>query len=301
VRFNHGGGSHQVILHGGLGNQLFQWSYGHRLALSGREVEFAFYKRPYGLEHTRTSLGEFLPNCEHGSFVEINLPKNPLGRILLNPVHRLNVFSKAMTGVHNSIKNPFLCGVPSLSSNKPVHYGYFQSFDSVLRVEDFLIDELWKVLENRERSQLESDLDGVEVIHIRQGDTLTPNNLKKVGVLSLDYYAQIPIKSAKQRIVLTDDVDGAKKVLSSLHIDGIFGPSELNVYQTLGVMARSTTLYAANSTLSWWGGFLAQSRGSNVYLPNPFFREFSPDPELSFAYPTFNLLNSHFMDLPTKD
>jgi hypothetical protein len=300
VKFNESRRAQQVILHGGLGNQLFQWSYGHRLALSGREVEFAFYKRPYVLEHTRTSLGEFLPNCAHGSFIEVNLPKNPLGRILLDPVHKLNVLSRAMKVVHNSIKNPFLGEVPSLSSKKPTHFGYYQSFNSVSRVEDVILDELWSVLENRERSQLERDLDGVEIIHIRQGDTLTPNNLKKVGVLSSDYYTQIPNKSERKRIVLTDDADGARKTLSSLHIDEIFGPSELNVHQTLGVMARSTTLYAANSTLSWWGGFLAQRRGSRVFLPNPFFREFSPAPEQSFAYPTFNLLKSHFMKLQNE-
>jgi hypothetical protein len=297
LRFNHESRSQQVILHGGLGNQLFQWSYGHRLALSGREIQFAFFNRSYVLEHTRASLGEFLPNCDHGSFIEIKLPNSHLARMLLDPVHKFNVFSKAIGRVNNSIRNPFLGEVPLLNSKQRVHYGYYQSFESVSKVEDIVIKELWQVLENRQRSQLERELEGVEIIHIRQGDTLTAQNLKKVGVLSSDYYAQIPNKSATQRIVLTDDVDGAKKTLSALHIDGIFGPSELNVYQTLGVMARSTTLYAANSTLSWWGGLLAQRRGSRVYLPNPFFREFSPDPVLSFAYPTFNLFKSQFMKL----
>lgn len=290
-------GFQSVILHGGLGNQLFQWSYGHQLALLGEKVKFTFYKRPYVLEHTRTSLGEFLPNCEHASFVEIDLPRSLLGRVLLDPVHKRNIFSKVYGELLDSTDNPFFESDRKSHLKQGIHFGYFQSYKIVLNNQDTLLDELWRVLESRERNNLEKDIEGAEIIHVRQGDTLTPKNMKKVGVLSLDYYAQIPYRSERPRIVLTDDVDGANRVLSNLHIDAIFGPSELDVYQTLGVMARSTSLYTANSTLSWWGGFLAQSRGADIYIPNPFFRDFSPNPGLTFAYPAFNLFKSKFINM----
>lgn len=291
----------RVILHGGLGNQLFQWSYGHQLALKGQGIEFSFYKRPYILEHTSTSLGEFIPNCSHGTFTETDLPKSRLGRVLLDPLHKRNVFSKAWGEVINTSNNPFTYILPISSRKKGIHFGYFQASESVMKVEDILLKELWLTLEGRTRTLLEIELEGAEIIHVRQGDTLTMSNMKKVGVLSSDYYSQIPRQSERRRVVLTDDIEGAIKVLPNVRIDDIFGPSELDVYQTLGVMARSDSLYTANSTLSWWGGFLARSRGAEVCVPYPFFREFHPDPKLSFVYPNFQLMSSHFMEVPTLD
>ena len=288
----------QVILHGGLGNQLFQWAYGHQLAFKSQEVRLSFYKRPYILEHTSTSLGEFLPNCSHCSLTEIDLPKSRLGRVLLDPLHKRNIFSKAWGEVIDTSSNPFAHSLPGPSRKKRIHFGYFQAFESPMAGEEILLKELWKTLEGRIRTPLEIELQGAEIIHVRQGDTLTKSNMKKVGVLSSDYYSQIPRKSAKPRIVLTDDVKGAIKVLPQVHIDDIYGPSDLDVYQTLGVMARAHSLYAANSTLSWWGGFLARSRGAKVYIPQPFFREYSPDPEQSFVYPGFHLMNARYMEVP---
>jgi hypothetical protein len=287
--------TYSVILHGGLGNQLFQWSYGHQLAVSGNPVQFTFYKRPYLLEHTNASLGKFLPNCMHGSFLERDLPNNRMGRLLLDPLHRWNFFSKALGRVLDTTGNPFIETNQFMHSNKTIHFGYFQTFYSVMTVESLILREIWGVLENRTRTQLENNLAGLEVIHVRQGDTLTLSNMKKVGVLSSKYYNQMPKKSATPRIVLTDDVEGAKRLLPQLNIQAFFGPSELDVYQTLGVMARSSTLFTANSTLSWWGGLLAHSRGAEVHIPDPFFRNFHPDPALSFAHPGFNLLKSQFM------
>lgn len=289
----------KVILHGGLGNQLFQWSFGHRLALKGQAVEFTFYNRPYILEHTSTSLGEFMPNCSHGTFASIDLPKSRVGRVFFDPVHRRNLFSKVWAKIEDSTDNPFVYSYPAPGHKTGIHFGYFQASNSVMEIEEILLRELWHTLNGRTRTPLEIKLEGAEIIHVRQGDTLTLSHMKKIGVLSSDYYSQIPRQSLRPRIVLTDDIDGAIKVLPNVRIDDIYGPSELDVYQTLGVMARAHSLYTANSTLSWWGGFLARSRGAEVHIPYPFFREFHPDPKLSFAYPNFHLINSQFMEVPT--
>ena len=152
----------QVILHGGLGNQLFQWSYGHQLALKGQKVEFSFYKRPYILEHTRTSLGEFLPNCSHGSFTEIDLPKSRFGRVLLDPLHKRNVFSKAWGEVIDTSNNPFTCSLPISSRKRGIHFGYFQIFESAMASEEILLKELWHTLDGITRTPLEIKLEGAE-------------------------------------------------------------------------------------------------------------------------------------------
>lgn len=80
---------------------------------------------------------------------------------------------------------------------------------------------------------------GTEVIHIRQGDTMTPQNIKRVGLLSSKYYEQIlEKKSNLLRIVVTDDLVGARKTLCNLDIDLWFGPKDLNAVQAWTLMSR---------------------------------------------------------------
>jgi hypothetical protein len=55
-------------------------------------------------------------------------------------------------------------------------------------------------------------------------------------------------------------------------------------------MASSSHVILSNSTLAWWGGFIASKRGASVIIPRPFyidteelnsvfeFRLFSPKP-----------------------
>lgn len=286
---------HKIVLHGGLGNHLFQWAYGHQLGLLGFEVQFVFFHKEYVLEHTKISLGNFLPSCSHGKFVEVVLPRQRIARIFMDPAHGKYPLRKYPKHLQDTTVNPFLEFDTETAIKGRNHLGYYQNWKSIQKIEGVLTSELWETLNARERTSLEMQLEGVEVIHIRQGDTTTVKNMRTVGVLSSDYYSQIPRKTSTTRIVLTDDREGAKKVVSGAQVDAIYGPDDLDAYQALGVMARASSLYAANSTLSWWGGLLAQQKGAQVYIPEPFFRKFDPNPGLAFAFPGFELMESHFL------
>jgi hypothetical protein len=286
----------KVVLHGGLGNQLFQWSYGHHLTLSGFKVEYIFYKRSYLVEHTKKSLGDFLGSCTHGTFKEVKLPSIPILRVLSDPVHKKNLLSAALSQVADTTNNPFVYPPASLGYKRNIHFGQFQASNSVLSVKELVLNELWDTLDARVRSSLEVKLDGAEVIHVRGGDFFSPSIVKSIGVLSPQYYKQLPPKGNNLRVVLTNDIDVAKEIFQSSEIDGIFGPTDLDVYQTLAVMARATSLYTANSTFSWWGGLLAQSRHAKVYIPEPFFRDFLPNPNAAFSYPGFKTIRANFLE-----
>jgi hypothetical protein len=60
------------------------------------------------------------------------------------------------------------------------------------------------------------------------------------------------------------------------------------------MMGMAESLVLANSTLSWWGGFLASNRGKIVYSPSPFYKdEFKNDDLLQ--YYKFTKVSSMFL------
>ena len=284
-----------VVLHGGAGNQLFQWAYGHYLACIDFKVSYKFYEKPYSLAHASQSISEYIDSCEHGTFLSVKLPMSKLLRTLADPTHPRSPISRIPGFVVNSLENTFLS--EPLTKVGKFNFGYFQNFNYVFELRETIIPELTRSLFSKKISDFEVSLYGSEIIHVRQGDTMTLKNMSRVGVLDSRYYESIPPKFANKRIVLTDDVAGAEKTLSNSDIDAFIGPDQLDVASTLRVMSRSSKLYAANSTLAWWGGFLAQNNGAEVYIPEPFFLNVLPDSKNAFHYPGFKLKKSEFMRL----
>ena len=285
----------KVILHGGLGNQLFQWAFAHGINSCGRDVSLIFFQRKNNVPHASISLADFLPNCDHITFLD---PVRPLPRtqqVLRDPTHRLNPFQLLPNYVLARTKDPFFMIEAAKASGFHYNYGYYQNWKLVEPVAEIVIPELFQALDCRVKSKLEKSLYGCEVIHIRQNDVKSSAHVTKMGVLSANYYRNLPDRSKIRRIVLTDDLMGARDVLDGLAVDDYFGPSDLNSYEALGVMSHSSKLFTANSTLSWWGGVLAQSQGSEVYIPHPFFRNFDPQPLMSFSYKGFLRMDSDFM------
>ena len=284
------------MLHGGLGNQLFQWAYGHQLAEQNSRIEMCFPRKLYDLEHAMHFLGDFLTNCGHLKFSQMELPRSKVIRAFRDPSNSRYVFQNSNYFLHNTSLNPFLKYQDPPKGTSKYQLGYYQNWMNVYPLRNDLKSELWSALNRRNRTLHEIDLEGAEVIHIRQGDTTTEKNLQSIGVLDSNYYKSLIKSTNRTRIAVTDDIEGARRILRGLPVDTIFGPKDFDVYQTLGIMARSSLLITANSTLSWWGGFLSSDAGGKVIIPNPFFRNLPKPPLEAFNYPGFGIHQSSFIE-----
>ena len=252
-------------LSGRLGNQLFEWAFAHKLAFH--------YNKPVTLFHDRFHLsnpGDDLtdPGYICGHQVRVS-QANIIGFVL----KILDYFSKYIQDVAGFTKklgilrsnNSFL--LPNLTKSRPkVISGFCINKLVVEEFEAVLEEDLCQILENV-ALLLPNDLN-YQVIHIRKGDYLTTDT--SYGVLTADYYLR-NLGPEKISVVVTDDVDGAPEVVSKIQPNYIFTPKNSTAWETLKIMQHSNRLLMANSTLSWWGGFLAARRGSHVISPDPFY------------------------------
>ena len=119
---------------------------------------------------------------------------------------------------------------------------------------------------------------------MRYGDYLTTN--KTFGNLSLEYYSRNRDKRLPL-IITTDSLDQLDYIDSKFKPSKIFTPSNSDSWQALKIMSHSTNFVMANSTLSWWGGFLANKSGCQVTCPRPFYKDLRKDLDLTFENPGF--------------
>ena len=147
------------------------------------------------------------------------------------------------------------------------------------------VDFSWENLKEDIIAKLEKTIDISEelnlnpfkvIIHIRGGDSLDTSR----GYVNLDsrYYfnamklleksGEVLTLSKRDIIVVTDDVKYAKKICQNLEIpiSKILGPNDADAWQTIKLMSRAEMVISANSTLSWWGGFLASKLRKEIEL-----------------------------------
>lgn len=266
-----------IILEGGLGNQLFQLANAHSI-LSEDVLNFRVLFN-HGSEQKREFDSQFLiENCKHVHDYAItdSLPKYiPGGNWRSSSIkrHYVQVFNSLFG--HMEIEefafNPLDIGKSLLK--EPFVRGYFQHFKYVQRSSDTFLPEIWNTFAAfpwfKETASL--CLDSVS-LHIRRGDY----NFDAQGLLGLDYYFDAIERNRDSKINVFSDSDSVLiKIKKHFPFVATFGPKEKDPWQVLASLATSAKVITANSTLSWWGGYLASSNNRPSDIPFPWFRSFN--------------------------
>jgi len=276
-----------VKLAGGLGNQMFQYAFGRRLALSRNDnlyldpcdLQSYAAAREYKLKYFNISANVF------DRVYRINLPTRLLEKI--GTKHKGNLYRFIKRTFPNILfdilKEKSLAFDPDNFNIGPkcILQGYWQNEKYYNEIRSTLIKDfsLSKPL-SEHNSQIEEEIINNQSIgvHIRRGDYINNEaNLSIYASLGPGYYKDaIEIISQKTKspslFIFSDDIPWVKENLTFdypvIYIEGI---SERQDAEEIYLMSQCKHHVIANSSFSWWGAWLATNSQQIVIAPKNWF------------------------------
>ena len=266
----------KVLIDTGLGNQMFQYALGRSLSLRQRrplildtsllsqEPDWGFDLRHFRLGQQRVRNWPFLP-----WIIRVKLL-----RVLASPVME----------VVGWINEPRLQFSPEvLETDQPcILNGYWQSeryFDSIsdkLR-EDFTI----VTAQDARSAECQRRIRSVKSIglHVRRGDYVTvPSCNAFHGTCSKDYY-DAALRLILPRLgrdvelfVFSDDMKWARENIQYAPPTTYVDWNQDRSYEDMRLMSSCRALIMANSSFSWWAGWLNARPDKLVVAPRQWYR-----------------------------
>jgi hypothetical protein len=120
---------------------------------------------------------------------------------------------------------------------------------------------------------------------VRRGDYLLPAHFRHHGLCSADYYRRA-MRLMRERVdrprffVFSDDWPWCREHLADADTTVVDANEPEAGQDELRLMAACRHHVIANSSLSWWAGWLAASAGQVVVAPTPWFTHRPETPDL---------------------
>jgi hypothetical protein len=114
-------------------------------------------------------------------------------------------------------------------------------------------------------------------IHVRRGDYVLPEVQRKQGLAQRPYYERALTHLRRLGLdgplwVSTDSLDLVRTEFADLpEFEPIDPPPGVDPFEVVVVMSWLDGLVAANSSFSWWAGYLGARPGQVVIAPRPWF------------------------------
>lgn len=259
----------QVVMRGGLGNQLFQYFAAlHYSRLLGLQVEvnvMSYSNKPrFRLARREFALPQFnfLPSYEVVAF---------RGKPFFSKIAQRSIIEKDSYNFITDTERAV-----SLDHRKIVLDGYFQESTYVTEFEDYIFR--WLALNAEQQAHL--DMLKREIlhqdfimIHLRLGDYLYLDEFPTLSSSLLDrvvnYIGQISPTTEGCYVVTDSEFEFVQKYKDFL------SKNNVKLIKTAGVepavvihlLSSAKTLIMSKSSLSWWGGLLCSMKGQRVFVP----------------------------------
>jgi hypothetical protein len=271
-----------VQLNGGLGNQLFQYALGRKLALD-RSSDLRFDLRSFHYQGREYKLDHFnIFGCPADS-LELGRElwwekRTKLTRLLeylnnLRPYYlRHKIFESSIVFDKNILRAPrnvYLAGY--WQSEK-----YFKDIRRTLQKEITLKKPL-----SPESLQLQNRILACESasLHIRRGDYVSnPCANETHGVLPIEYYYKaINLISnyiqSPEFFIFSEDIPWAKENLRTREkVNFVEHNASEKDCEDLVLMANCKYHIIANSSFSWWGAWLCEYPGKKIIAPQRWYQ-----------------------------
>jgi len=275
----------RIAVAGYLGNQLFQWAFGHTFLINGSVPQFVMQEMNLPTNGWKCELNFLTSSCKHFQ-IKHPMRRDALRDKVIGKSEQLGrTFSEGDKLIRFSdriLKVSRESQVQDLIKKKSQHhiyYGYFQNTQYFREIIPVLTKELNLAVTNRitELKDDNAELNRVVnimninaefmLVHVRRGDFLQPAN-RSFGLLGSKYNTAIETKLPK--IIVTDDVVGAKDVIEKLKPICVVNPQFIDAITSLYFFTKATIVVASNSTYSYWGSLLALGMGKRVIIPSSF-------------------------------
>lgn len=281
----------KVLVHGGLGNQMFQFAFAlalqQRLGVSPLFVDLASWfrvPRPFGL--SCFGVQPFLPGRVAAAGWASSV-------VLSRKLHRLGLggLPGVLVETEEFIGPPRLTRAPYLVSGYWQGWRYFQGYEGAVR-EAFTfprVPERWQVLpHDRSRPWV--------AVHVRRGDYVSDPVARAVHLVCDASWYRAAWQRMQQQVpdalpvVFSDDPGWARGHLE-LGPDAHFvpGDAERPAWADLAQMSQCRHFVMSNSSYSWWAAWLGHSEQARVIAPAQWLRG-RPTASLGIGLPTWQLL-----------
>lgn len=272
-----------VRIMGGLGNQMFQYATGRRLAAIHGAVlkldisDFKNYTlHDYGLP--AFNIKESIATQE-----EIRLFKEPEASSLKKKIKKLVGYPNKL-GISHIRESQYHFDPAILTMHDSVYLdGYWQSEKYFSDISEIIRNEFTVTLpqtgKNLTLAQQMTSCESIS-LHVRRGDYVTDEKTNTIhGTCDLDYYARC-IERVAQEVhrpcffIFSDDPEWAEKNLKITHpVTFISHNGPKKNYEDLRLMSQCRHHIIANSSFSWWGAWLNKYPNKLVLSPSRWFKE----------------------------
>lgn len=289
----------RVLSEGGLGNQLFQASFAHRLAMLFPECKVSFVN-DNSKSDRKFSLEGFFDSCSHVKESKSHLYR---GRNR-NDIHRILTRRYPRFGDSNYLRrivNEGEARFPSelelqkylqnSSQKLNIIRGYFQKSEYHFPVHSCFASALKDSISANSDGFLSSDR-GRASAHIRRGDFL---KFSSHGPLSIDYFAKqlVPLQGEVRYLSVHSDDSSVMSELGKLSFQITESSLSENPWQLISDAISSRFFIGSNSSLSWWAAFALTTFGapesSRITFPSEWFRNVHSR-DLGILHPQWNLV-----------
>lgn len=265
----------EVVTGAGLGNEMFQYALGRTLAIRMQrplvlDISMLYLEPDWGFDLPCFRLGEQrVRDAPFMSRARMKLLRK-LASYGLEVMHVVNESGLAFAPEILQIDRP--CVLDGYWQSER----YFESISERLREEFTIIQPQDQRSSDCQRRILETKSIG---LHVRRGDYVTiPFHNDFHGTCSKQYYdAAIKLVMARlgpnaELFVFSDDMmwsrENIRYPLPTTYVDW----NQDRCYEDLRLMSSCHAMIIANSTFSWWGGWLNPRPDKLVIAPRNWYR-----------------------------